>query len=186
MHIVRKVQRHEYGKYRTHLHALDAESKHLRFGFAIKPEVIDRLCDTFESNPKKHVLFCIENSKLEFVAIGHIALDGEMELAFSVLKDYQGHGMGDALMRRCIQWCRTHHILKGNMVCLSHNARIKHLCLKHHIHIHSEHGETLADIELDKPLADTYLRETADHHMASIDFMVKRALLPWTYTPREA
>jgi GNAT superfamily N-acetyltransferase len=183
---VRRVLIGEYPKYRVHLKALDLESRYLRFGFNANDAIIDKFCDDLEKNTKKHVLFCIENDKLEFVAIGHIALIGEMELAFSVLKERQGQGMGDALMKRCIRYCRTHNILKGNMICLSHNAPIKHLCVKNRIKIHTEHGETAADIELKEPSLNTFVTEGVAINSAVIDYMGKRAMLPWTlFTQRD-
>lgn len=171
---VRRVLTHEYPKYRKHLKQLDESSKYLRFGYHIQDEMIDKLCSQFEAEPEKNILFAIENDNLDFIAIGHISIQQELELAFSVLKDYQGQGMGSALMKRAIQWCRVHNKLKGCMVCLSTNAAIKHLCLKHGIHIHSEHGETLADIELDSPNITTYVSEAADSNLAVIDYMGKR------------
>jgi len=175
---VRRVLPHEYSKYRKHLKALTDASKYLRFGYQIKDEMIDALCDKFEANTAKNILFCIENDDLEFVAIGHVALEDEMELAFSVIKEYQGQGMGSKLMKRVIQWCRTNGNLKGCMVCLSTNAAIKHLCLKHGIHIHSEHGETLADIELDSPNITTFINEATDVNLAVADYLGKRFAKP--------
>jgi GNAT superfamily N-acetyltransferase len=180
MHTVRRVLPHEYEKYRTHLKALDVDSRNLRFAHPMSEEIIDQLCDGWFNNKDKHILFAIENDSLDFVAIAHIALEGEMELAFSVLKGYQGQGMGDKLMTRAIQYCRTHNILHGNMVCLSHNRVIKHLCTKHGIHMHSEYGETLADIDLDAPNVTTFISEAADSNLAVMDYVTKRSLLPWT------
>lgn len=171
---VRRVLPHEYPKYRKHLKSLDAESKHLRFGYAIQDEMIDKLCDKFEEEHDKNILFAIENDDLDFIAIGHIALQDEMELAFSVLKGYQGQGMGNHLFKRTIQWCRTHNKLKGCMVCLSHNSVIKHLCTKYGIHMTNDHGETLADIELDHPSIVTYVTEATDSNLAVMDYLGKR------------
>lgn len=171
---VRKVLPHEYPKYRKHLKALDDASKHLRFGYLIRDEMIDQLCDRFEAEPDKNILFCIENDDLDFIAVGHIALQDEMELAFSVLKGYQGQGMGNYLFKRVIQWCRTHGKLKGCMVCLSTNSVIKHLCTKYGIHMTSEHGETLADIELDHPSLNTFVTEATDSNLAVMDYLGKR------------
>lgn len=172
---VRKVLPHEYSKYRKHLKLLDEHSKYLRFGHHIRDEMIDELCAKFEASPDNNTLFCIENDDLDFVGVGHIAFQGdEMELAFSVLKGYQHQGMGSLLMKRVIQWCRTHGNLKGCMVCLTSNAAIKHLCLKHGIHIHSEHGETMADIELDSPNITTYITEATDSNLAVMDYLGKR------------
>lgn len=171
---VRRVLPREYPKYRTHLKALDLASKHLRFGYAITDEMIDKICDRFEADPDNNILFCVENKELEFVAIGHIAVQGEMELAFSVLPAYQGQGLGNQLFKRVIQWCRTHKKLRGCMVCLSTNSVIKHLCIKHGIRLSSADGETLADIELDHPDITTYLTEATDSNLAVMDYLGKR------------
>lgn len=177
-HTVRKLLSTEYHKYRSHLKSLDDNSRHLRFGITVKDEIIDQLCDTIEKDHVHHILFGVENSNLELVAVGHIAIDSKMELAFSVLKEYQGQGMGSALMKRCIQWCRTHQILEGMMVCLSHNAVIKHLCTKYGIHMSSERGETLADIHLDPADSNTYIEEAMDRNIAVLDYFTKRAFRP--------
>lgn len=181
MSTVRKLLIAEYPKYRTHLKALDENSKLLRFGHRVNDEVIDHLCDSIEKDARHHVLFCIENEALDIIAVGHIATGDGMELAFSVHKEYQGQGFGNKLMSRCIRYCRTHGILKGCMVCLSSNAVIKHLCLKNGIHIHTDHGETLADLELDKPNVSTFVDEQVASNLAIFDYMTKRTRLPWTY-----
>lgn len=174
MAAVRKVLVSEYPKYRKHLKSLDAESKYLRFGFHIQDETIDQLCDQFEADADRNILFCVENDNLEFVAVGHIALQDEMELAFSVLKESQGQGLGNQLFSRVIQWCRTHNRLKGNMVCLSTNSVVKHLCTKYGIRMKNDGGETLASIELDHPDITTYFTEAADSNLAVMDYMGKR------------
>ena len=173
---VRRVLAHEYPKYRKHLKALDRDSKTLRFANPLTDEAIDKMCDKWEADHDHNILFCIENDDLDFIAIAHIAIEesGEMELAFSVLEGYQGQGMGTHLMKRAIQWCRTHNFLHGSMVCLSTNSIIKHLCNKHGIHLTSEHGETLAYIRLDNPSFDTYWTEAASSNLAVMDYWGKR------------
>jgi len=181
MSTVRRLLIAEYPKYRAHLKALDEDSKLLRFGHRVTDEVIDHLCNGIEKDAIHHILFCIENEQLEIVAVGHIATRDGMELAFSVHKAYQGKGLGSKLMTRCIQYCRTHGILKGCMVCLSSNAVIKHLCIKNGIHIHTDHGETMADLELDRPDVSTYVTEQCASNLAMFDYMSKRTMLPWSF-----
>lgn len=178
MHTVRRVLHTEYHKYRTHLKALDSQSKYLRFGFIAKDTVIDKLCDLIESDKEHHFLFCIEGSDLEFLAVGHIALynDSNMELALSVLDHCRGKGMGNALMSRCLQWCRAHRILSGNMVCLSTNSAIKHLCSKHGLIMSSEHGETVSNFTLKNAEIDTYISEATDRNLAIVDWLSKRTI----------
>lgn len=179
MHVVRKVLTTEFSKYRKHLLSLDSDSRTLRFAAPLSDDAINHLCDRFEQDVHNHVLFCIENDNLEFIAVGHIALNPSMELALSVHKQYQGQGIGDALMKRCIQWCRTHNILEGSMVCLNHNTAIKHLCKKNGIHYVNEYGEAVADIHLDHPTIGTFAAERFDSNLAAFDFVAKRSLAPW-------
>lgn len=186
MHIVRKVLSNEYHKYRAHLKALDAESRRLRFTSTVSDAIIDSLCDKIEADTEHHVLFAIENADLEFVAVGHVALFANMELAFSVLKEYQGQGMGSLLMERTIQYCRTQNVLKGEMLCLSSNAAMRHLCSKHGITMHSEHGETTADIELSSANALTYWREGLSANIGAIDYLSKRTMYPWSILSKTA
>jgi GNAT superfamily N-acetyltransferase len=175
---VRHVLPYEYWKYRWHLKQLDDESKILRFGYRIPDDIIDNLCDRFESDPARHLLFAVENDRFDFIGIGHIALDVEMELAFSVLKPYQGQGLGNSLMSRCLQWCRTHDILEGSMICMNTNGAIKHLCNKHGITMTIDHGEILARIKLDQPSLVTYVSEAADDHLSVINYLGKRMFWP--------
>jgi GNAT superfamily N-acetyltransferase len=166
----------EYHKYRTHLKALDQESRTLRFANPYSDYLIDQFCDGVEANHKEHVLFAIEDNELNFIAIGHICLAKPMELAFSVLKEYQGQGLGGKLLSRCVQWCRTHNILEGTMVCLPHNSAMRHLCRKHKIEVTIECGEALADIKLPSAEVSTYLHETLDNNLGILDYWRKRAL----------
>lgn len=175
MSAVRRVLDSEYSKYCDHLKALDADSKYLRFGYPIQDQMIDQLCKQFAADCDQNILFCIENDNLEFVAVGHIAFQAdEMELAFSVLKQCQGQGLGNQLFRRVIQWCRTHNQLRGSMMCLSSNMVVRHLCTKYGIQMKSSGGETMASIELDHPNIVTYFTEAADSNLAAMDYMGKR------------
>lgn len=174
MTVVRRVLPHEYFKYRQHLLSLDRESRYLRFGYQATDESIAAFCKAVEQNLHKHTLFCVEDANLDFIAVGHISTADSMELAFSVRKDAQGQGIGSALMRRCIQWCRANQVLKGTMVCLTKNAAIKRLCKKHGIKTTTAHGETVASIELDHAQLDTYISESTASNIDILDWAVKR------------
>jgi len=172
-YLVYRLLPHDYGRYRKHLLALDSASRYLRFGYHINDAMINVLCDKFESNPQTHKLFVIENDELEVVAVGHISLEGEeVELAFSVLKDYQGQGMGSALMKRCIEWCQNRNIKGGCMVCLATNKAVRNMAKKHGILI-DEHGETLADITIPAPNPVSVMNEVVDSNLARFDHLGK-------------
>jgi len=172
-HLVYRLQPVEYHRYRTHLLALDEESRYRRFGYHINDDMINQLCDKFEANPKDHKLFVIEDDNLDVVAAGHISLEGEeLELAFSVLKPYQGQGMGSSLMKRCIEWCQNRGIKGGCMVCLSTNTAIKKLAQKHGILI-QDGGETLADIKIPEANSISIMNEVVDSNLARFDHLGK-------------
>lgn len=175
---VRRMMPIEFPKLAQHLKNLDKASKILRFGCHVTDEVIDTLCARFKKAQHKHIFFVIENDNLEFVAVGQVATEKDMELAFSVLKQHQGQGMGDALMRRCIQHCRVIGKLKGCMLCLTSNAAIRHLCKKHGIKLTTKMGETLADIELDHPSFATYFNEGLSMNLGALDYLSKHPTLP--------
>jgi GNAT superfamily N-acetyltransferase len=173
MHPVYRLRPDEYYRYRKHLLALDSDSRYTRFGYMIKDEVIEQLCDRFEANPRDHKIFVIENEALGVVAAGHIALeDDATELAFSVLKEYRKQGMGDALMKRTIEWCQNRNIKGGCMVCLSTNTAIKALAKKHGVLI-NQGGETLANISIPEATVTSVIHEVVDSNIARADHIGK-------------
>jgi GNAT superfamily N-acetyltransferase len=172
-HLVYRLTPPDFDRYRTHLLALDKHSRYLRFGHHIQDEMIITLCDRFKANPKEHKLFVIENEDLEVIAAGHISLEGgELELAFSVLKEYQGQGMGSSLMSRTVEWCQNRGIKGGCMVCLSTNVAIKKLAAKHGILINNS-GETLADIRIPDATSASVLHEVVDSNLSKFDHLGK-------------
>lgn len=172
-HLVYRLRPDEYPRYRKHLLSLDEQSRYTRFGVMIKDETINQLCDRFESNPREHKIFVIEDENLRVVAAGHIALEGgETELAFSVLPEYRKQGMGSSLMSRCIEWCQNRNIKGGCMVCLSTNTAIKRLASKHGVLI-NDGGETLANITIPEATAGSVIHEVVDSNMARVDHYSK-------------
>ena len=169
-----KLPANEFYRYRTHLLSLDEETRYLRFGFFIKNETINELSSRWELNPHKHKVFVIENDNLEVVAVAHISLEEEpAELAFSVFKEYQGQGMGDALMARAIEYCQNRKIKHGCMVCLSHNDKIKSLARKHNVLVTSSDGDSQGSIHIPDPTPVTYWKEYVQDNVAKLDHLGK-------------
>jgi GNAT superfamily N-acetyltransferase len=135
--------------------------------------MIDRVCDRVEKNPTNHKIFVIEDDECAVIAVGHISLeDDPVELAFSVLKEHQGQGMGSALMKRCIEWCQNRSIKTGCMVCLSRNTAVKKLALKHGIMI-EEADESEATLSIPNLNAGSVIKEIAEDNIAMFDHMGK-------------
>lgn len=173
MHHIYRLNPADFYRYKTHLLCLDDESKYMRFGFHAKYDAIMQMYNRWKENPNKHVIFAIENEDLEVVAVGHISLeDTPVELAFSVATEYQGQGMGSALMARAIEYCQNRGIKAGCMVCLTSNDRIKKLAQKHGLLI-NEGGEILANVEIPAPSPISILHEAVDNNMSAFDHLGK-------------
>lgn len=172
-HLVYRLQTHEYKRYRDHLLALDSASRYNRFAHHIKDESILALCEQWESDSKNHKLFVIENENLDIVAVGHIAFHADqMELAFSVLKEYQGQSMGSSLMSRCIEWCQNRGIHSGCMTCLATNVAVRKLASKHGVLV-TDHGEAMAGIKIPESTPISVMHEVVDSNMAKLDHLGK-------------
>lgn len=174
MHTVYRLPASEFHRYKTHLLSLDEESRYMRFGYPIRTEQIRDLCKRWQENADKNIIFAIENDDLEVVAIGHISLEEEpAELAFSVFKECQRQGMGDALMKRTIEYCQNHSIKTGQMVCLGSNDAIKKLARKHGILVRTEHGDASAEVSIPDPSPVTVWTEVVKDQLATIDHLGK-------------
>lgn len=171
---VYKLPKHEFHRYKTHLLALDEESRYMRFGFHIKNETISELCAKWETDSNNHKVFAIENDNLEVVAIAHVSLEDEKpELAFSVLKEYQHRGMGDALMKRAIEYCQNKGIKHGYMVCLGSNDKIKRLARKNDVLVTTADGDSHGEIEIPGPTPVSVWKEAVEDSFARLDHLGK-------------
>ena len=174
MHTIYKLEKPEFHRYKLHLLSLDEESRYMRFGYPIRNEQIIDLCNKWRENSDKNIVFAIENEDLDVVGIAHISLEETpAELAFSVLKECQGQGMGDALMKRAIEYCQNHGIKTGCMVCLGSNDKIKSLARKHGILVKTEHGDASAEVSIPSPTPVSVWSEAVNDHLAKIDHLGK-------------
>ena len=169
-----KLPKNEFHRYRTHLLSLDEESRYMRFGFHIKNDTINELCSKWELSGSKHTVFAIENDNMEIVGVAHLSLEDDIpELAFSVFKEYQGKGMGDALMKRAIEYCQNKGIKTGCMVCLATNDKIKNLARKNNVLVISEHGDSVGEIEIPDPTPLSYWKEYVEDNLGKLDHLGK-------------
>ena len=169
-----KLPANEFHRYRTHLLSLDEESRYMRFGFQVKNETINQLCEKWNLNADQHTIFAIENSNMEVVGVAHVSLEDPIpELAFSVFKEYQHQGMGDALMKRAIEYCQNRGIKSGCMVCLGTNDKIKNLARKNQVLVVTEHGDSYGEIEIPDPTPASYWKEYVEHNLGKISHLSK-------------
>ena len=169
-----KLPGHEMDRYRAHLLMLDKESRYMRFGFHISNEIINQLCDKWKLNPHKHKIFAIEDENLDIVGVAHVSLEDEVpELAFSVFKEHQGKGMGDALMKRAIEYCQNKGIKQGCMVCLGINDKIKRLARKNDVLVKTEDGDSVGEIVIPRMSPASVWHEYVEDSIGKLDHLGK-------------
>lgn len=169
-----RLPANEFDRYRTHLLMLDEESRYMRFGFHIKNEIINQLCEKWKLNTDNHKIFAIEDDNLDIVGVAHVSLEDPVpELAFSVFKEHQGKGMGDALMKRAIEYCQNKGIKAGCMVCLASNSKIKSLARKNDVLVTSEEGDSVGEITIPKATPVSYWKEYVEDSMGKLDHLGK-------------
>jgi GNAT superfamily N-acetyltransferase len=119
-------------------------------------------------------VFVIENDNLEVIGVAHVSLEDPVpELAFSVLKEHQQKGMGDALMKRAIEYCQNKGIKHGCMVCLGVNDKIKRLARRNNVLVTTEDGDSHGDIVIPAPTPVSYWHEYFEDNMGKLDHLGK-------------
>lgn len=173
VHHVRQLLPIEYAKYRTHLLALDAPSRYLRFCSPVTDDLINRFCDKIENAISDNIIVGVFDHELVLIGAGHIATFPHIELALSVLPANQQQGIGSALMKHMVVWCNNRGKASGYMSCLSSNIAIKKLCSRNNIVMHTDGSDTDGNIQFSGPTAFSILTEIADTNVALADYMVK-------------
>jgi RimJ/RimL family protein N-acetyltransferase len=178
MHTVRHVLPIELFKYRDHLKGLDANSRRLRFSASVSDDKIDQAFASIELNADQHVIFCVENYALDFIGVAHIALGPPVELAISVLPEFQQQGVGTALMERVIQYCRTHDIQSVHIECLSANEAVRKLCNRYGIKMQINGVESTGKVAFSSIDIPASLGEMEYTTLGAMDYVMKRVLYP--------
>src|SRR6476620_10512063 len=113
----------------THLLALDADDRYLRFGYTATDEQIGRYVEDLDFD--RDDIFGIYNRKLELIAMAHLAFSRDpnanrcAEFGVSVLAKGRGRGYGSRLFERAVMHARNEgvdllfiHALSENTVML--------------------------------------------------------------------
>lgn len=125
----RKLLPTEFPLYKEHLLQLETVDRYSRFSGTVSPEFISRRVETLDWS--RVVLI---GAFLDGLMVGAAELctdralwPGEAELALSIDRGMQGHGIGSRLGRRALMVARNRGIAKVHMICLASNRRIQAL-----------------------------------------------------------
>lgn len=162
----------------AHLLELDAEGRHMRFGYACKDEIIQSYA---ASIPDGDFILGIRKNITsdQVVAAVHLALSADgtsAEMGISTLINSRRKGYGERLLRYTVDMLRNRNITQLYSVCIPDNYPLLKLLKKLNItSITSVPGEKEARINIPMAGMDSLITELKNDRLVIID----TAMRPW-------
>jgi GNAT superfamily N-acetyltransferase len=164
---IRKLWIIESQKYLEHLLRLDAESRRGRFGGAIGEDLIRCYAATALRPGTVMHGFLIDGNLRGVAEIKPVGgpFPTEAEVAFSVERPWQSHGVGSALLERTLLTARNRGIKRIHMTCLAENARMQQLASKYAAELSFDYGSVIGEVAAPQATPLSFFRElVADGH----------------------
>lgn len=174
--ITRELPRHELSRYTSHLLALGADDRRLRFGHAIDDAGIRSYVERIDT--ERDALFGVIDDDLALVGAAHVAR-GEhyAELGISVLASHRRRGVGAALLQRAQLHARNWCIPEFFAHCLRENAPLMRLAQRHGMQIVAEGDEADGFIALPAPDVSSHASELLAERVGRFDHALKSQAL---------
>ena len=131
----------------THLLALSAEDRRLRYAHALSDDGVRSYVEGIDLS--RDVIFVVTDFNLAIVGAAHLARqDGYAQLGISVLPQSRGQRVGSALLERSATRVRNWGVRVMFMNCLVENAAMMHLARKQDFKIAVSGAEAEAFVRL--------------------------------------
>ncbi len=160
------------GSIASHLLALKAEDRRLRFGCAMADETLANYVQRIDFN--RDALFGVYDTKLHLVGVCHVAqARGVAEFGVSVSPGERNRGIGSILVSRAALHARNAGISALYMHCLAENRGIMHVARKLGMRIVTERGEADGQLALPAGDLDSLVDEVTQQSIAIYDYSIK-------------
>jgi GNAT superfamily N-acetyltransferase len=159
--VIRKLWIGETQKYRDHVLRLDVESRRNRFAGAVSDDFISRYAELSGGlDAVVHGFFIdgMMRGAAELRPLGS-RFPHQAEVAFSVEKDWQSHGVGSALLRRTLLTARNRGYRQLHMACLADNRRMQQLARKFDAELIFDFESVIGEVEASRPTPLSLMRE---------------------------
>jgi GNAT superfamily N-acetyltransferase len=179
--LIRKLWPLEATAYRDHLLRLDPESRRSRFGGAVSDEMVRAYAENLNATDTIIHGFFVDGilrgaADLRLMPPTTIR---EAEAAFSVEKQWQSHGVGSALLERCLLAARNRGIKLMHVACLSENHRMQQLARKFAAEFSFDFGTVVGKVQNPRPTPLSLIQEvlTDGHSFAAACIDLQSRLL---------
>jgi GNAT superfamily N-acetyltransferase len=164
--LIRKLWIGEAETYRDHLLRLDPASRRNRFATSASDDFVRDYADlAFGIDAVIHGFFVDGTLRgaAELRAVG--AMTREAEVAFSIEKPWQSHGVGSILLERTLLAARNRGLKFLHMACLADNKRMQQLARKYRAELSFDFASVVGEVAAARPTPLSLLREIlADGH----------------------
>jgi GNAT superfamily N-acetyltransferase len=170
--LTRELHANERPQLLTHLLALDAADRHLRFAHVLPDEGVRQYVEDIDLT--RDVVFVVTDTNLAIIGAAHLAREeGHAELGISVLAQSRGQGIGGALLARCAARTRNWGMRVMFMNCLVENAAVMHLARKQGLKIAVSGAEAEAFVSLPRANLTSLATEAIAEHLGLFDHAQK-------------
>ena len=162
----------------SHLRALGAQDRYLRFGYPASDEQIDRYVGSLDF--ERDEIFGIFSRRLELIAMAHLAAASHAghahcaEFGVSVLHSARGRGFGARLFDRATVNARNDGVTMVFIHALSENTAMLKIARNAGAVVHRDGSESEAFLELAPASADTHMVELLGRQFAEADYCLKK------------
>lgn len=164
---VRKLWIGEALAYRDHLLRLDPESRARRFSGTASDSFIARHAATADDLGVVIHGFFVDGMLRGCAELRHIGgmFGRQAEVAFSIEKPWQSHGVGSALLERTLLSARNRGVKALTMHCLAENRRMQQLARKFEADLKFDFGSVVGEVDAAGSTPLSIMREwVADAH----------------------
>lgn len=174
---IRSLGSNHRGRIATHLNALGARDRFLRFGFSANDEQISRYVDGLDF--ERDEIFGIYNRRLELIAMAHLAFSPKptlplgAEFGVSVLAHHRGRRFGERLFERAIMHARNEGVSELHIHALSENAAMLKIARNAGANVTRDGSESEARLQLPPATLDSHVREVIEEQWAQADYRLK-------------
>jgi len=162
--IVRKLWLGETDAYRDHLLRLDPDSRHRRFSGTVADDVIVKHAATADDLGVVVHGFFVDGTLRGAAELRHFGdmYSRQAEVAFSIEKPWQSHGVGTALLSRTLLTARNRGIKTLQMNCLADNRRMQQLAKKFEADLKFDFGSVVGEVEAPWVTPASVMREVLE------------------------
>lgn len=162
----------------THLLALDANDRYLRFGYSATDDQVQRYVGGLDFD--RDDIFGIYNRKLELIAVAHLAFlkateaSRCAEFGVSVSAHARGRGYGARLFERAVIHARNEGVDLLFIHALTENTAMLKIARNAGATLERAGSETEAFLRLPPATLDSRMSEMVEEQLAQTDYRLKQ------------